>query len=44
MPAVLVEVEFLSNPDQLRFLADENNRQIIERAISNGIEKFITFL
>jgi len=41
MPAVLVEVEFLSNPDQLRFLADENNRQLIASAISNGIEKFI---
>ena len=44
MPAVLVEAEFLSNPDQLRFLADEKNRQNIASAISKGIEEFIATL
>ena len=42
MPAVLVEVEFLSNPEQLRFLGDEKNREGLAEAISTGIEKFLS--
>jgi len=42
MPAVLVEVEFLSNPDQLQFLADEGNREGLAEATAVGIENFIS--
>jgi len=41
MPAVLVEVEFLSNPEQLQFLAAEKNREALANAISKGIDKYI---
>ena len=42
MPAVLVEVEFLSNPEQLIFLAEEGNRESLAEAIAQGIENYIT--
>ena len=42
MPAVLVEVEFLSNTEQLQFLSDENNREDLADAIATGIEKYIS--
>jgi N-acetylmuramoyl-L-alanine amidase len=42
MPAVLVEVEFLSNPDQLQFLADESNREGLAEATATGIENYIS--
>jgi N-acetylmuramoyl-L-alanine amidase len=37
MPAILVESEFLTNPIQLQFLADEENQRGLAVAISNGI-------
>jgi N-acetylmuramoyl-L-alanine amidase len=42
MPAVLVEVEFLSNPEQLQFLADEDNREGLAEATATGIKNFIS--
>jgi N-acetylmuramoyl-L-alanine amidase len=42
MPAALVEVEFLSNPEQLQFLSDENNREDLAEAIATGIENYIS--
>jgi N-acetylmuramoyl-L-alanine amidase len=44
MPAVLVEVEFISNPDQLQFLADENNREGLADTIATGIENYLSSL
>jgi len=40
MPAVLVECEFLSNPDTRRFLKEPENQIILAKAISGGIEKY----
>lgn len=37
MPAILVECEFLSNPEQLQFLAVPENRVILAQAIAAGI-------
>ncbi|MGH9323693.1 MAG: N-acetylmuramoyl-L-alanine amidase family protein [Vicinamibacteria bacterium] len=37
MPAVLVEMEFLTNPAQLRFLADPKNQRGLARAIAEGV-------
>lgn len=37
MPAVLIESEFLSNPDQLVFLNDNNNQQQLAQAIAGEI-------
>lgn len=37
MPAILVECEFLTNPDQLLFLADPANQGRIAAAIARGI-------
>ncbi|MGH7556419.1 MAG: N-acetylmuramoyl-L-alanine amidase [Gemmatimonadota bacterium] len=37
MPAVLVELEFLTNPAQLRFLADAKNQRGLARAFAEGI-------
>jgi len=37
MPAILVECEFLSNPVQLQFLAEESNRLQIAAAIGQAI-------
>jgi N-acetylmuramoyl-L-alanine amidase len=37
MPAILVECEFLSNPRQLRFLADPASRRRLAAAIATGI-------
>lgn len=38
MPAVLVEAEFLSNPDTRRFLHEPENQVCIARAIAYGIK------
>ena len=38
MPAILVESEFLTNPNQLQFLADETNQRNLVVAIANGID------
>ncbi|MGH7544081.1 MAG: N-acetylmuramoyl-L-alanine amidase family protein [Gemmatimonadota bacterium] len=37
MPAVLVEMEFLTNSMQLRFLADARNQRGLARAIAEGV-------
>jgi N-acetylmuramoyl-L-alanine amidase len=37
MPAILVECEFISNPTQLKFLADKDNQEKIAQAITSGI-------
>jgi N-acetylmuramoyl-L-alanine amidase len=39
MPGILVETEFLTNPTQLRFLADPANQQLLAAAIADGIER-----
>jgi len=38
MPAILVESEFLTNPVQLQFLADERNQRDLAVGISDGID------
>ncbi|MDI3280851.1 MAG: N-acetylmuramoyl-L-alanine amidase [Bacillota bacterium] len=40
MPAVLVEVAFLSNPDEEKLLADAGFRQQAAEAIARGIERY----
>lgn len=40
MPAVLVEVAFLSNPDEEKLLADPSFRQQAAEAIARGIERY----
>ena len=40
MPAVLVECEFLTNAQQLQFLADPNNQFMLAEAIANGIDNY----
>jgi N-acetylmuramoyl-L-alanine amidase len=37
MPAVLIESEFISNPDQLIFLNDTNNQQQLAQAITRAL-------
>ena len=37
MPAILIETEFLTNPTQLQFLADQENQRSLAVAITNGI-------
>jgi N-acetylmuramoyl-L-alanine amidase len=39
MPAILVECEFISHPDQRRFLKEPENQLAIARAIARGIVK-----
>jgi N-acetylmuramoyl-L-alanine amidase len=41
MPAVLVESEFLSNPQQLKFLADSENQEALASAIARGIDQTV---
>jgi len=41
MPAVLVESEFLSNPKQLKFLADPENQKSLAQAIAQGIDQTV---
>ena len=41
MPAVLIEVGFLSNPTEARLLADPAHQQRIADAIADGIEDFV---
>lgn len=38
MSAILVESEFLTNPTQLQFLADQENQRDLAVAIANGID------
>jgi len=37
MPSCLVETEFMTNPDALRFLLDPKNQQKIAEAMRDGI-------
>lgn len=37
MPAVLIETEFISNPDQAEFLSKDDNQRRIAQAIAEGI-------
>ena len=39
-PAILVELDFISNPDQEQYLADDNNKQELARAIARGITDY----
>lgn len=39
MPAVLIECEFLSNPETRRFLREPENQLALSRAISNALTK-----
>lgn len=40
MPAVLVEVGYISHPEEARRLADEDERRRIARSIADGIDAF----
>lgn len=42
MPSVLVECEFLSNPETRRFLKEPENQLALARAISRGISTALT--
>ncbi len=44
MPAVLVEVDFISNPDEEKLLLKQDFREGLEMAVFRGIEKYISFL
>lgn len=41
MPAILIECEFLSNPETRKFLKEPENQLQLARAIANGIEAII---
>jgi N-acetylmuramoyl-L-alanine amidase len=41
MPAILVETEFVTNPTQLRFLADTANQVGLAEAIARGVQQWI---
>lgn len=41
VPAVLLEVEFISNPSQEAFLLDEENQKKIASCLAEGIEYFL---
>jgi len=41
MPAILVEVGFLSNPGEVRKLSDPDHQQRIAEAVARGIEDFV---
>jgi len=41
MPAILVEIEFISNPNREQWLCDSMNQKRIAIAIYNGIKEFI---
>lgn len=40
MPAVLIECEFITNPETRRFLREPENQLAIARAISRGVEAY----
>ena len=42
MPAILVEIEFLTNPNQLLFLTDPIHQDEIAAAIGAGINRIFT--
>jgi N-acetylmuramoyl-L-alanine amidase len=43
MPAVLVECEFLTNPQQLVFLTDPDNQQRLADEIAAGVDRWATW-
>ncbi|MGL4986451.1 MAG: N-acetylmuramoyl-L-alanine amidase [Treponemataceae bacterium] len=43
MPSVLVEMGFISNPDEAVLLNDEKYLQELSKGIQNGLHSFITF-
>ncbi|MEW6215442.1 MAG: N-acetylmuramoyl-L-alanine amidase [Nitrospirota bacterium] len=42
MPSVLVEVSFISNPEEEKLLSQESYRMQIAKAIAEGLNKYIT--
>ena len=42
MPSVLVELDFICNPDMERFLNSENGRKKCARALANAISAYYT--
>lgn len=44
MPSVLVEVSFISNPEEERLLSSDSYRMQIAEAIAEGLNKYITFV
>ncbi len=44
MPSVLVEVSFISNPEEERLLSSDSYRMQIAEAIAEGLGKYITFI
>ncbi len=44
MPAVLVEVAFLSNPRDEKLLREESGQQVVARALLSGIEGYVKTL
>ncbi len=41
MPSILVEVSFISNPDEERLLSDEGYRRLIAASIATGIKEYL---
>ena len=41
IPSILIECEFMSNPEQLKFLKKPENQKRFARAISLGIGAFL---
>jgi N-acetylmuramoyl-L-alanine amidase len=44
MPSVLVEVSFISNPEEERLLSSDSYRMQIAEAIAEGLNKYITLI
>lgn len=42
MPSILIEMGFLSNPDEARTLSDERYQAVLAQGISKGIDTFYT--
>lgn len=42
MPAILIETEFISNPETRRFLKEPANQRELARAIGRGIKRYFT--
>ncbi|MDK4165254.1 N-acetylmuramoyl-L-alanine amidase, partial [Staphylococcus pseudintermedius] len=40
MPAVLLELGYISNPTDTVMMKDKNHRQIVEQAIVDGLESY----
>ncbi len=42
MPSVLVEVSFISNPEEEKLLSEESHRMQIAKSIAEGLNKYLT--